>query len=130
MQDGFRLEFTDKNYNCLPYLDAVLDSRTHVFSFFSGCGGLDIGAQMAGIKVLSSLDFAKDAVETMNKFFAHACHMLNDIRNVTRQASWLHNLCTHCSMASQSALRRNIWSYIKTPKRSSQKQNHSISKSR
>lgn len=94
MQDGFRLEFTDKNYNCLPYLDAVLDSRTHGLSFFSGCGGLDIGAQMAGIKVLSSLDFAKEAVETMkkNKFFAHACHMLNDIRNVTRQASWLHSL--------------------------------------
>lgn len=34
MQDGFRLEFTDKNYNCLPYLDAVLDSRTHGLSFF------------------------------------------------------------------------------------------------
>ena len=32
--------------------------------------------------------------------------------------------------ASQSALRRNTWSYIKTPKRSSQKQNLSISKSR
>ena len=49
---------------------------------------------MAGIKVLYSLDFAKDAVEAMkkNKFFAHACHMLNDIRNVTRQAYWLHSL--------------------------------------
>ena len=49
---------------------------------------------MAGIKVLYSLDFAMDAVETMkkNKFFAHACHLLNDNRNVTRQASWLHSL--------------------------------------
>ena len=48
----FSLHFEDKNYNCMPYLESVLDSKIQGLSFFSGGGGLDIGAQMAGIKVL------------------------------------------------------------------------------
>lgn len=78
------LTFNDKNYNCMPYLESVLDSKIHGLSFFSGAGGLDIGAQMAGLKVLSSLDFDKNAVATMsnNKFFAHTQHRCDDIRNV------------------------------------------------
>lgn len=83
--DGkIKLTYTDKNYKCLPYLDTVLDSKIQGLSFFSGGGGLDIGAQMAGIKVLSSLDFDKDAVATLrsNKFFHHTQHRLDDIRNV------------------------------------------------
>ena len=45
---------------------------------------MDIGAQMAGIKVLTSLDFDKDSIETLrsNKFFSHSQHRLDDIRNV------------------------------------------------
>ena len=45
---------------------------------------MDIGEQMAGIKVLTSLDFEKDAIATLkaNKFFAHTQHRLDDIRNV------------------------------------------------
>lgn len=84
-KDGrFKLEYEDKNYLCMPYLKRVLDSKVQGLSFFSGGGGLDIGAQMAGIKVLSSLDFEKDAVATLskNKFFAHTQHRLDDIRNV------------------------------------------------
>ena len=84
-KDGeFTLHFEDKNYKCMPYLDSVLDSKVQGLSFFSGGGGLDIGAQMAGIKVLTSLDFEKDAIETLksNKFFAHTEHRLDDIRNV------------------------------------------------
>jgi DNA (cytosine-5)-methyltransferase 1 len=61
----YSLPFTDKNFSCKPYLDKALESNVHGLSFFSGAGGLDIGAQMAGIKVISSLDFEKDAVETM-----------------------------------------------------------------
>lgn len=81
---SFVIDYTDKNYRCMPYLDSVLDSKIQGLSFFSGGGGLDIGAQMAGIKVLSSLDFEKDAIETLksNKFFAHTEHRLDDIRNV------------------------------------------------
>ena len=79
-----KLSYTDKNYKCMPYLDSVLESKTQGLSFFSGGGGLDIGAQMAGIKVLTSLDFEKDAVATLkaNKFFNHTSHRLDDIRNV------------------------------------------------
>lgn len=60
----------------MPYLESALNSKVHGLSFFSGGGGLDIGAQMAGIKVLTSLDFEKDAIETlkMNPFFAHTVH--------------------------------------------------------
>lgn len=83
-QGSFSIKFTDKNYKCMPYLDLALDSKIHGLSFFSGGGGLDIGAQMAGIKVLSSLDFEKDAIATLksNKFFAHTRHQLEDIRCV------------------------------------------------
>ena len=81
---SFEISFTDKNYTCMPYLESALNSKVHGLSFFSGGGGLDIGAQMAGIKVLTSLDFEKDAIETlkMNPFFAHTKHRLDDIRNV------------------------------------------------
>ena len=80
----FEIPFTDRNYKCMPYLESVLHSKIQGLSFFSGGGGLDIGAQMAGIKVLTSLDFEKDAVATLmaNKFFAHTEHRLDDIRNV------------------------------------------------
>ena len=46
---------------------------------------MDIGAQMAGIKVLTSLDIEKDAIATLraNDFFSHTEHRLDDIRNVT-----------------------------------------------
>lgn len=80
----YSIPFVDKNFSCIPYLDKVLDSNIHGLSFFSGAGGLDIGAQMAGIKVISSLDFEKDAVETMsaNPFFSHTQHFHEDIRNI------------------------------------------------
>ena len=80
----FTFDYYDKNYSCMPYLEAALDSNIQGLSFFSGGGGLDIGAQMAGIKVLTSLDFEKDAIATLkaNRFFAHTQHRLDDIRNV------------------------------------------------
>lgn len=79
-----KLRYSDKNFKCQPYLENVLASKIQGLSFFSGGGGLDIGAQMAGIKVLTSLDFDKDAIETLrlNKFFSHTHHRLDDIRNV------------------------------------------------
>ena len=80
----FTFDYYDKNYSCMPYLEAALESNIQGLSFFSGGGGLDIGAQMAGIKVLTSLDFEKDAIATLkvNRFFAHTQHRLDDIRNV------------------------------------------------
>lgn len=50
-------------------------------SMFSGAGGLDIGAQLAGVKVLSSLDIFEDSVETLkrNPFFKDTIHEVGDI---------------------------------------------------
>lgn len=78
------IEYENKNYTCAPFLESVIDSKVQALSFFSGCGGLDIGAQMAGVKILTSLDFDKDAVNTLshNKFFAHTKHQCADIRDV------------------------------------------------
>ena len=50
-------------------------------SMFSGAGGLDIGTQLAGIKVISSLDIFEDSVETLkqNTFFSDTIHEVGDI---------------------------------------------------
>lgn len=81
---NYSIAYEDRNFSCMPFLTKAIDSKVQGLSFFSGAGGLDIGAQMAGIKVISSLDFEKDAVETMraNSFFAHTEHFHEDIRNV------------------------------------------------
>lgn len=81
----YEIYYEDKNYLCKPYLETALQSKIQGLSFFSGGGGLDIGAQMAGIKVLTSLDLEKDAIATLksNDFFSHTEHRLDDIRNVT-----------------------------------------------
>ena len=81
----YELSYEDKNFLCKPYLEAAMQSKIQGLSFFSGGGGLDIGAQMAGIKVLTSLDVEKDAIATLraNDFFSHTEHRLDDIRNVT-----------------------------------------------
>lgn len=54
-------------------------------SMFSGAGGLDIGTQLAGIKVISSLDIFEDSVETLkkNNFFSHTVHEVGDITKIT-----------------------------------------------
>ena len=89
--DGFKqdsdfiyIEYVDKNYRCMPMLNKIQESKTCAISLFSGCGGLDIGTQMAGVKVISTLDFEPATVETMNAnpFFAHAEHNCADVRNI------------------------------------------------
>ena len=60
------------------------DSKIQTIGFFSGAGGLDIGSQLAGSKVISSLDFDRDSVATMkaNKYFAHSKHFHRDIKEM------------------------------------------------
>ena len=84
-EEGFHIGYTDKNYLCMPRLDTIVESKVHAISFFSGCGGLDIGTQMAGVKVISTLDFDPATVETIkaNEFFKFADHKCDDIRNVS-----------------------------------------------
>ena len=63
----------------------IRDSKTCAISMFSGCGGLDIGTQMAGVRIISTLDFEPATVETVkaNKFFSLAEHNCADVRNIT-----------------------------------------------
>lgn len=66
--------------------DVVLKGKTNVcaISVFSGAGGIDIGAQLAGVKVLSSLDLFGDSVETLrnNACFSGAVHEMADIHDI------------------------------------------------
>lgn len=82
--ESLPIEFTPKSYTVNDKIGTIVDSKIQAIGFFSGAGGLDIGSQLAGAKIISSLDFDKDSVETMklNKFFHHTRHIFNDIRNM------------------------------------------------
>jgi len=83
--DFHNLTFKERGYSVNDTADSIIDSKINAIGFFSGAGGLDIGAQLAGVKMISSLDFDKDSVSTMkaNKYFNHTKHFLKDIRDVT-----------------------------------------------
>ena len=68
-------------------VEPKFDTSVQAISMFSGAGGLDIGAQLAKVKVLSSLDFFEDSVKTigLNKCFSESVHMNRDIKTVTAQ---------------------------------------------
>lgn len=53
------IPYQHKGYTCNDKMDLFINSDIQAISFFSGCGGLDIGTQLAGVKVLSSLDFMR-----------------------------------------------------------------------
>ena len=79
----------DVNFKSYRVNDAEpkFDTSVQAISMFSGAGGLDIGAQLANVKVLSSLDFFEDSVKTigLNKCFSESVHMNRDIKTVTAQ---------------------------------------------
>ena len=62
----------------------IFGSDIVAVSMFSGAGGLDIGAQLAGVKVISSSDIFHDSVETLklNRCFEHAKHFEEDINSI------------------------------------------------
>lgn len=78
------IPYEHKGYTCNDKIENFRDSDIQAISFFSGCGGLDIGTQMAGVKILSSLDFYEDSVNSLrkNKFFEHSEHFCEDIAKV------------------------------------------------
>ena len=77
------IPYTHKGYKCS---NIEVDSATGVkaISMFSGAGGLDIGTQLAGVPVLSSLDIFEDSVKTMqqNKFFKNTVHECGNITQI------------------------------------------------
>lgn len=83
-ENSIYINYTDRNYLCMPKLDILRESSIHAISLFSGCGGLDIGVQMAGVRVISSLDFEQATVDTLraNPFFSLSDHNCEDIRNI------------------------------------------------
>ncbi|NOQ14021.1 MAG: DNA (cytosine-5-)-methyltransferase [Methyloprofundus sp.] len=47
---------------------------------FSGCGGMSLGFQMAGVEMLASIDNWEKSVEVYNKNFSHKCY-LHDLKD-------------------------------------------------
>ena len=46
----------------------MTDKNKYVaISLFSGCGGLDIGCNMAGVPVIAAIEIDSDAVETLKR---------------------------------------------------------------
>jgi DNA (cytosine-5)-methyltransferase 1 len=78
------IEFNQRGYSVNDKVNLIIDSKIQTIGFFSGAGGLDIGSQLAGAKVISSLDFDRDSVATMkaNKYFAHSAHFHKDIKEM------------------------------------------------
>jgi DNA (cytosine-5)-methyltransferase 1 len=62
--------FVDKNYRIYDSENSSIKTNIKAISFFSGCGGLDIGSHLAGVEVISSMDFEPDCVKTLT---ANAC---------------------------------------------------------
>lgn len=77
------IPYEHKGYTCK---DIKVDHSNGIkaISMFSGAGGLDIGTQLAGIPVLSSLDIFEDSVKTMqqNSFFKDTLHECGDITRI------------------------------------------------
>jgi len=55
---------------------------------FSGCGGLSLGFQNAGINVLAAIDNWDKSVDVYNANFSHKCY-LHDLKNETKTLSIL-----------------------------------------
>lgn len=79
------IPYTHKGYSINGKNQEFKTNGVHAISFFSGCGGLDIGTKLAGVEILSSLDFYADSVESlkMNRFFDGVEHLCKDINDVT-----------------------------------------------
>lgn len=86
-KDILNKNFLGKGYsvNTNDAIEQVIGSGVNAIGFFSGAGGLDIGTQLAGAKVISSLDFDRDSVETMksNNYFRYSTHFHKDIKDVS-----------------------------------------------
>lgn len=83
-RNNIKIQYNHRSYTVNNQVEKILEKKTQAISFFSGAGGLDIGSQLAGVKIISTLDFDRDSVETIkaNKYFDHAEHFYRDIRDI------------------------------------------------
>lgn len=81
------IKYDKRGYTVNDKIEQIIDSKIQTIGFFSGAGGLDVGSQLAGSKLISSLDFDRDSVATMkrNKYFSHSTHFHKDIKEMTAQ---------------------------------------------
>lgn len=84
-KDFININYNQRGYTVNDQIEKIIESKIQTIGFFSGAGGLDIGAQLAGSKVISSLDFDKDSVATMNSnsYFNHTKHFHKDIKEMS-----------------------------------------------
>lgn len=77
------IPYEHKGYTCND-LHAESLNGVKAVSMFSGAGGLDIGTQLAGVPVLTSLDIFEDSVRTIqqNNFFKNTMHECGDITKI------------------------------------------------
>lgn len=82
-KSNINIEYTHKSYN-VNNIEVENKSKISSICFFSGAGGLDIGSQLAGAKVISSMDFDKDSVATLksNNYFKDTVHFHKDIEEM------------------------------------------------
>src|SRR4051812_40395337 len=52
-------------------------------SLFSGAGGLDLGVEQAGYRILAALEFDSDACDSLRANFPHASVLQADIRRTS-----------------------------------------------
>ena len=83
-EEFVKIDYKDRSYTVNDKIEHIINNKINAIGFFSGGGGLDIGSQLAGAKVISSLDFDRDSVATMkaNKYFAHSKHFHADIKEM------------------------------------------------
>lgn len=84
IKDFIGIDYNHRSYHVNSQLETIAETKINAIGLFSGAGGLDIGTQLAGVKVISSLDFDRDSVSTMkaNKYFSNAVHLHKDIKDI------------------------------------------------
>ncbi|MBQ0090445.1 MAG: DNA (cytosine-5-)-methyltransferase [Prevotellaceae bacterium] len=77
------ISYKHKGYKCKD-LKVNRNNSVKAISMFSGAGGLDIGTQLTGVPVLTSLDIFEDSVKTMqsNSCFKDTLHECGDITQI------------------------------------------------
>jgi DNA (cytosine-5)-methyltransferase 1 len=56
-------------------------SELPAISLFSGAGGLDLGVERAGYKVLASVEYDRDSAATLRQNFPHSAVLEGDVRS-------------------------------------------------
>jgi len=90
MKVNFNFRHYDITAECTPNefvtvlnMESESDSQFCVVSFFSGCGGLDLGFRKAGFKIVLANDNCRYAADTYTANHKNVEFVTDDIRNLT-----------------------------------------------